>query len=206
MINKALLRLTLDELNHKILSMTISDTRSDGTLVPHPAACGRGSTTPTIMFIGEALGQEEEIQRSPFVGPAGKVLNSLLHESGLFSIPHYITNVVKIRPTNGLRNRTPTQDEVDFWEPFIEKEIELLQPKILVGLGKIASLWLLGWMVEDTVSMKELHGNMNVDAYIRHGCTPIKIMPSYHPAATIYQHGLRSVMLDDFINLRKYLA
>ena len=203
--------MTIDDLNQKILSIRIDN---------HPAACGRGNVNPLIVFVGEALGEQEEIQRKPFVGPAGQALDSMLLDSGLSTVPHYITNVVKVRPvekdTSGVsRNRKPTEDEIRFWEPFLEQEIVLLSPKILIGLGAVASSWLLGWSIENT-PISKIHGNMEIDAYIRHcriengkyvgGANPIRIMPTYHPAATLYRNALRPEVIADFVKVKQFLA
>ena len=202
----------LQQLNQKIRAITIYDVQNGILGTPHPAAAGRGSINPVIMFIGEALGENEEIQRSPFVGRAGQVLNEVMCESGIDDIRHYITNVVKMRPTiaegsgdaKRLRNRPPTDDEVGFWEPFLRKEIELLQPKILVGLGAVASAWLLGWPLENT-KMGKIHGNIGLDAYLRADVPFARIMPSYHPAATFHRPEVRDIMIRDFKSLKVFL-
>ena len=186
----------LQELNDKIRSIGING---------HKAAGGRGSLNPVIMFIGEALGENEELQRSPFVGRAGQVLNEVLDLSGLANIRHYITNVVKIRPLdeNG-RNRQPRDDEVNFWAPYLEQAIELLHPRFLVGLGAVSTAWLLGWGREN-VYMGKMHGHLEISVYLLAGEPYPNIMPCYHPAATFHRPEVRDLIVQDLKQLRSLI-
>jgi uracil-DNA glycosylase family 4 len=102
---------------------------------------GEGPSQATLMFVGEAPGREEDEQGRPFVGGAGRVLNSLLSSAGINRRDVYITNVVKCRPPN---NRTPTPQEVSRCKPFLTKEIARLQPKMIIALGEVASIVLTG--------------------------------------------------------------
>ena len=173
---------TLEALNELIQHISI-----DG----HPAATGRGSTTPKILFVGEALGQNEEIQRKPFVGAAGQVLDALLREAGFDErTPYYITNAVKIRPIdeNG-QNRAPTVWEVWFWEPILREEIRLLNPAIIVPLGLVPSAFFLNEAREE-FRMGDVHGKL-------FEWEKRKVMPTYHPASTLYRPEMRPVLLAD---------
>ena len=194
--------------NSKIRAITMYNSDDLKLNTPHPAAAGRGSLDPTIVFVGEALGEDEEKQRLPFVGRAGQILDECLIASDLISVRHYITNVVKVRPIireNGyVKNRPPTEDEVGFWEPFLLREIEILKPMVLVGLGAVASAWLLGWPREN-LKMGKIHGNMTLDAYLRAGVPCARIMPSYHPAATFHNPEVKDMIINDFKALRTFL-
>jgi len=120
------------------------------------------------MFIGEAPGQEEDIQGLPFVGPAGKLLDKMIFAMGLKPDDVYITNIVKSRPPN---NREPRPDEVAACFPHLEKQIELVHPRIICTLGRPAANALL----DTNLSMGELRGRW-------HSFRGISVLPTYHPA------------------------
>lgn len=98
---------------------------------------GDGEVNPKIMFIGEGPGEEEDQQALPFVGRSGKLLRNIIH---FMNITHYITNVVPYRPPN---NRNPTSHEIEFWKPYLEKHIELVNPQYIVLVGRVAAHALL---------------------------------------------------------------
>ena len=129
---------------------------------------GEGNPDAEIMFIGEGPGREEDMQARPFVGDAGKLLTRLIVNLGLTREGVYITNVVKCRPPN---NRNPEEDEIRTCSPFLEKQIEIIRPKVIVCLGKISSQSLLH--SRETIS--RLRGKF---ASYR----DIPVMPTFHPA------------------------
>jgi len=128
----------------------------------------RGNPRAALMFIGEAPGQEEDLQGLPFVGPAGKLLDKMIFAMGLRPDDVYITNIVKSRPPN---NREPRPDEVAACFPHLEKQIDLVRPQIICTLGRPAGNALLG----TNASMGELRGKWH---YYR----GIPVLPTYHPA------------------------
>ena len=104
-------------------------------------AMGEGATTAPIMFVGEALGEQEAIEGRPFVGGTGKMLRMMMHQAGILDGMHYITNVVKCRPPG---NRTPTQTEIDHCTMrYLSKEIAYVKPRVIVAVGDVAFKYLV---------------------------------------------------------------
>jgi DNA polymerase len=120
------------------------------------------------MFIGEGPGREEDLQCRPFVGEAGKVLNSLIRKMGFKREDVYIANIVKCRPPS---NRDPERDEMEACSPFLEKQISIIQPKIIMALGRISAQRLL----DDQTPISKMRGRF----YLFQG---IPVMPTFHPA------------------------
>lgn len=159
---------------------------------------GEGNVHSGIMLIGEAPGGEEEKLGRPFVGKAGKNLTGFLEIMGLDRSGLYITNVVKIRPcgqsakTGRTVNRPPTRNELEFFIPFLEREIEAVDPGIIVTLGNTPLRAVTG---EKTASIGEYHGRIITVGGRR-------IFPLYHPAAVIYNRKLETVYMEDIWILR----
>ncbi len=155
------------------------------------AVPGEGPDDAKIMFVGEGPGQNEDEQGRPFVGAAGKFLTELLESIGLRRSDVFITNIVKCRPPN---NRAPRKGEIDACNPYLESQINLINPRIVCPLGTPAINTVLG----DEYSATKVHGK------------PIKkgdrtILPLYHPAAALYDNSLRDVLLQDFKILKDLL-
>lgn len=129
---------------------------------------GEGSPTAELMFIGEGPGAEEDQQGRPFVGPAGQLLNNLLAKLGLRREEVYIANVVKSRPPG---NREPEPDEIAACLPFLKKQIEAIQPRVIVTLGRVATQALL----ETSTPLTKLRGTWQ-------SYQGIPVMPTFHPS------------------------
>jgi uracil-DNA glycosylase family 4 len=130
---------------------------------------GVGNPKAKLMFVGEGPGRDEDLQGEPFVGRAGQLLTDIITKGmGLKREDVYIANVVKCRPPE---NRNPEPDEVAACEPFLKKQIDLIRPKIIVGLGKFAVQTLL----QSKVPITKVRGNW-------HSYHGIKLMPTFHPA------------------------
>jgi len=129
---------------------------------------GEGNPEAELMFIGEGPGRDEDIQARPFVGDAGKLLTRLIEKIGLKREDVYIANVVKCRPP---ANREPGEDEITICSPFLERQIEIIKPKIIIALGKISAQYLTG----SEVSISKLRGNF-------YTYKNITVMPTFHPA------------------------
>lgn len=160
---------------------------------------GDGCPNAKIMLIGEAPGKDEVLYCKPFVGKAGKNLSEFLEIIGLKREDIFITNAVKFRPVNindmgFVSNRTPTEQEVNTFLPYLLKEIEVISPEIIVTLGGIPLKALLGW----NSTIGGLHGRIT-------SFNGIKLYPLYHPASIIYNPSLKSVYINDVINLKKYI-
>ncbi len=143
---------------------------------------GEGSHDAKIMFIGEAPGESEAKTGRPFVGAAGKVLEKLLHSVGIKREDVYITNIVKDRPP---KNRDPLPEEIDTYAPFLDRQIEIIKPKVVATLGRFAMMYVMNryGLEKEVASIGALHGKV-LEA------TTFKLLPLYHPAATIYNREL----------------
>lgn len=150
------------------------------------AVPGEGSNFARIMFIGEAPGRSEDEQGRPFVGAAGKLLTEALQEAGLSREDVFITNVVKCRPPN---NRVPTEEERVTCRPYLERQIKLINPRIICILGRTAYESLLGGG-----SITSNRGRL-----VRHDNRFYFL--TVHPAAVIYNPELKSIFKKDIVNL-----
>jgi uracil-DNA glycosylase family 4 len=137
-----------------------------------PAVGPQGSD---FMLIGEAPGANEVEEGEPFVGRAGNKMNDILSDIGVSRSELYITNLVKIRPPE---NRDPKKDEIEAWAPLLEEEIERVDPDIIITLGNFPSKY----MLDTSKGISKIHGRV----FTREGQ---KIMPVYHPAATLYDRS-----------------
>jgi len=145
---------------------------------------GVGNENANIMFVGEAPGRDEDLQGEPFVGRAGKLLNKLLEEFGLVRSDVYIANILKCRPP---QNRDPLPEEVAQCIPYLHRQIELIKPKILVALGRIAA--------QNLLNTKEALGKMRLRTWVYQN-TPLIV--TYHPAAILRNMGLIDAARADF--------
>jgi len=143
----------------------------------------RGDPHAELMFIGEAPGAEEDRRGVPFVGPAGKLLDRMIYAMGLERDAVYITNILKSRPPG---NRDPRPDEVEACFPFLERQIELVRPRIICTLGRPAACALL----ESGRSMGQLRGRW-------HFWRGIPLMPTYHPAYLLRSPGQKRAAWQD---------
>ena len=134
-----------------------------------------GPEDAEVMLVGEAPGANEVEQGEPFVGRAGEKMNDVLHDIGVEREDLYITNLVKIRPPE---NRDPKKEEIEAWAPLLEQEIQEVDPDIILTLGNFASRE----MLDTKKGISKIHGRI----FTREGR---KIMPIYHPAATLYDRS-----------------
>lgn len=156
---------------------------------------GDGNVDAEIVFIGEAPGKNEDEQGLPFVGAAGKFLNEMLGTVGLDRQDVYITNIVKYRPPN---NRDPLPDEKRAFWPFLIRQLGAIKPKIIVTLGRHSMEYFLPDM-----KISQIHGQAKrikvklpddgEDSWV--------IVPLFHPAAALYNGGMRETLMDDFQNI-----
>ncbi|MCD6324393.1 MAG: uracil-DNA glycosylase [Desulfurococcales archaeon] len=166
----------------------------------HPVP-GEGSLNAKVMFIGEAPGRREDETGRPFVGAAGKLLHELLSLAGLRREEVFITNVVKCRPPN---NRDPTEEEVEACSKHTKKIIKLVDPEIIVTLGNHS-----GRYIVEVVGGGEWRGvtrsrgrplELRIFGAVR------KVLPTYHPAAALYNPRLRAKLEEDFRMLKKLIT
>jgi uracil-DNA glycosylase family 4 len=153
---------------------------------------GVGNPQAKLMFVGEGPGRDEDLQGEPFVGRAGQLLTDIITKGmGLLRADVYIANVVKCRPPE---NRNPEPDEVAACEPFLKKQIDLIRPQIIVGLGKFAVQTLL----QSKVPISRLRGNW-------HSYHGIKLMPTFHPAYLLRNPADKKLVWEDIKQVMKEL-
>ncbi len=152
---------------------------------------GEGAEDAEIMFIGEAPGFHEDQQGRPFVGPAGKFLDELLVSINLNRKQVYIANVIKCRPP---ANRDPLPQEILNCRQWLNKQIEIIRPKVIVTLGRYSMA-----MFFPQKSISKIHGT----AEKRDG---VLYVAMYHPAAALHQGNLKDVIKTDFLKLPGYIA
>ena len=162
----------MDQLRDEILSSNKSPEllASGANLV-----FGVGSVDADLMFVGEAPGEDEDREGEPFVGKAGQLLMKIIQATGLDRKKVYIANVLKYRPdtpSKSFGNRKPRKDEIETWFPFLMRQIEIIQPKVIVGLGATALEGLLGHM---PTRITRLRGNWQ-------SYRSVPVMPTFHPS------------------------
>jgi len=162
---------------------------------------GEGSHEASIMFIGEAPGKNEAQTARPFCGASGKILDELLATIGLARASVYITNIVKDRPPE---NRDPLPAEIMLYSPFLDRQIDIIRPKVIATLGRFAMKYILDkyGAIENSNSISSLHGTL-IKALAPHG--EVVVLPLYHPAATIYNQSLKETLKKDFKELKKFI-
>ncbi len=149
---------------------------------------GSGNPNADIVCIGEAPGKNEDLQGLPFVGAAGKFLDVMLETAGLVRSDIYITNIVKYRPPN---NRDPLPEEKQAFWPYLMRQLQIINPRVVITLGRHSGA---AFIPDLTISRD--HGQPRRVAYQGH---QFLVIPLYHPAAALYNGGMRQVLIDDFV-------
>jgi uracil-DNA glycosylase len=152
---------------------------------------GNGDPAADLMFVGEAPGFHEDKQGYPFVGQAGKLLDTLLAGIGLERSNVYIANVLKCRPPG---NRDPAPDEIEACEGHLFRQIELIRPRVVATLGNFATKLLSG----KPTGITRVHG---VEQEVTLGGNRVLLYPLYHPAAALYTPAMLNVLEQDFARL-----
>jgi uracil-DNA glycosylase family 4 len=160
------------------------------------AVPGDGPVPARILFIGEAPGRNEDRRGQPFVGRAGSILDELLAGIGIARSEVFITNIVKCRPP---KNRDPVPAEIEACRPYLERQLAMIRPAVIVTLGRFAMRWVLEAHGFAPGPIGEVHGRVfRLDG--AHG--EVAIVPVYHPAAAIYRPGLREDLQADFAAIK----
>ena len=157
---------------------------------------GVGDPDADLMFVGEAPGFHEDKQGFPFVGQAGKLLDRLLEGIGLTRAGVYVANVIKCRPPG---NRDPVPDEIERCEPYLFRQVELIEPRVVATLGNFATKLLSG----RPLGITRVHGQVQ-DVIL--GGRPVLLYPVYHPAAALYTPSMLTVLEEDFRRIPDLLA
>jgi len=155
---------------------------------------GEGSLDANIMFIGEAPGFNEDKQGKPFVGQAGKIFDELLNSINLKREKIYITNILKCRPPN---NRNPTQEEIKICSSHLNKQIDIIKPKVICCLGNFATDYTLKkFGLKDKIQgISKIHGQVFNTSTLT---GTIRIIPLYHPAVVTYNPNMLKILKKDF--------
>lgn len=182
---------TLQEINK-----ALEDAYKDLPLVskPEDVVPGEGDISATIMMIGEAPGFHETVERRPFVGRSGQLLRKVIGEVGLDLKDIYISNIVKARPPE---NRDPSPGEIKAYKPYLDKEIELIDPALIVTLGRYSMYKFL-----PDVKISQVHGRLHRVEW----ADRIKyILPMYHPAAALRGIRVKDQFVEDFSKINRII-
>ena len=156
------------------------------------AVPGEGNLEAELMFIGEGPGHDEDVQGRPFVGRAGQLLTKIIQAMKFERTDVFIANIVKCRPPE---NRTPYRDEVARCSPYLLDQIRLIQPRIIVTLGKVAT----DFFIHSASGMTSLRGQF----YVWNG---IQVMPTFHPSYLIRNEGNRGIRKMVWDDMQKVMA
>jgi uracil-DNA glycosylase len=157
---------------------------------------GAGNADADLMFIGEAPGASEDEQGLPFVGRAGKLLNTLLREIGMERADVFVANTLKCRPPG---NRDPLPIEIQNCQEYLLRQVELIEPTVICTLGNFSTKLLRG----DPTGITRLHGQPEVLVL---GARAVRLYPIYHPAAALYTPRMLETLREDFQRLPALLA
>ncbi len=153
---------------------------------------GSGNPRAELVFVGEGPGADEDVQGVPFVGAAGQLLTKMIEAMGFRRDDVYICNVVKCRPPG---NRNPEPDEVTACEPFLRAQLQAVQPKVIVALGKFAAQTLL----RDSTPITRMRGNWRE-------YQGVKLMPTFHPAYLLRQPAEKKKAWEDLQQVMKFFG
>ena len=153
---------------------------------------GGGDENADMALIGEAPGRREDESGVPFVGQAGKLLDKVLEEVGLRREEIYIVNVLKCRPPE---NRNPKREEIEACRPYLEEQLAIIRPRVLVPMGNFA----LNLFTKKKKSISKVHGQP-------FPWSSYAVVPIYHPAAVLYNRTLEPVLVEDFRHIVALLA
>lgn len=156
---------------------------------------GEGNEHAAVMLIGEAPGYYESVQRRPFVGRSGQLLRQVLVASGLVEDQVYISNIIKVRPPD---NRDPLPSEILAFKPYLDGEINLINPKLIVTLGRFSMAKFL-----PDVKVSQVHGRLHK---IKWKERTLFILPMYHPAAALRATQVKESFMKDFSKITKIIA
>ncbi len=183
-------RQLLEELKNKVESDPSLPFKEEA----HTLVFGEGSENPKVLLLGEAPGKNEDLTGRPFIGAAGKILSELIESIGLTREEVYITSVIQYRPP---KNRDPKPLEIMQFQPYLDEQIKVLNPKIIVTLGRFSLAKFL-----PTSKIADVHGKPQQILWEGINLT---IIPMYHPAAIIYNQKLKQTLKEDFQIIKEYL-
>jgi uracil-DNA glycosylase, family 4 len=163
------------------------------------AVPGEGPVPARIMLIGEAPGKQEDISGRPFVGRAGSILNEMLGSAGIRREEVFVTSVIKCRPP---KNRDPSPGEISACIPYLERQISLVRPEVIVPMGRFAAACILDMFGLHAGTIGTTHGKLFLPK--RQGYSPV-IIPVYHPAVITHNPRLKEALKEDFQAIKRHL-
>ncbi len=184
-----LLRAIRDE----VLNFTASPLYAERTQNGVFPVIGEGDHSASIMFVGEAPGRNEAATGRPFCGAAGRVLDELLLSAGIKRAEVYITNIVKDRPP---LNRDPSPEEVLLYAPFLDRQIDIIRPRVIGTLGRISMEYIMRRfdLADSFDVISKIHGRV-FETKASYG--PLTVVPLFHPAAAIYDQRKKETLIAD---------
>lgn len=189
----------MKEIQKEIINLTSSPLYQERAKTNSLPVIGEGSHDAQIMFIGEAPGKNEAETGRPFCGRAGSILDEMLTSIGLPREDVYITNIIKDRPP---KNRDPLPEEIEIYAPFLDRQIEIIKPKILATLGRFSMNYILSrYGTADMIRPISLNHGKQYNIRFPYG--QVIVFPLYHPAATIYNRTTRTDLENDFQKLKQ---
>ena len=161
---------------------------------------GQGDLNASLMLIGEAPGYHEDVKGQPFVGSAGRVLDELLMSIGIKRDEIFIANIIKHRPDE---NRDPSEEEIKACGPYLEHQIQIIEPRMIVTLGRYSTKYVLSKVGIEFQGISKLRGRVIEKNLFG---IRLKIMPTFHPAATLYNPKYRNFLENDFKMINRLLT
>lgn len=184
-------QLQMDDLKQEILNKKVGFELSKTAT---QLVIGDGNLDAKIVFIGEAPGKKEDELGKPFVGASGKFLNEMLASINLNREDVYITNIVKYRPPE---NRDPSKQEKTEFAPYLLKQLQIIQPKVVITLGRHALSFF-----DDKLAISAVHGHA---IKLKTATHDLHLVPLYHPAAALYNGGMRKTLIEDFQKVKEFI-
>jgi uracil-DNA glycosylase family 4 len=190
----------MEQIRDELLSLAASPLYGYRTENNYFPVIGEGTLDARIMFVGEAPGKKEAETDRPFCGRSGKLLDEMLLSINLDREKVYIGNLVKDRPQD---NRDPTPEEIALYAPFLDRQIEIIKPKVIVMLGRLSMNYLFSkaGIGDKLQPISKMHGELFEGDF---GYGPVKLLPLYHPAVGLYNPNMRGAMFEDFKKLEAF--
>jgi DNA polymerase len=193
-------REAVKQIRDEVLALTSSPLYVYRTENSYTPVIGEGSHDTHILFVGEAPGEQEAKSARPFCGRSGKLLDEMLTSISLDREKVYIANLVKDRPQD---NRDPTPEEIALYAPFLDRQIEIIQPKVVVMLGRHSMNYLFkrAGIEDKLLPISKMHGELFEGDF---GYGKVALLPLYHPAVGLYNPNMKGVMFEDFKKLEQF--
>jgi len=190
----------MKQIRNELLGLTTSPLYGHRTSNNYFPVVGEASHDAHILFIGEAPGETEAKTARPFCGRSGKLLDELLASIGLDRQSVYITNLVKDRPPG---NRDPEPAEIALYAPYLDRQIDIIQPRVIGLLGRHSMKYIFEkfGLTSVLLPISKMHGQI-FSAEASYG--PVTIIAFYHPAVALYNGSMKGVLMEDFKVLEKY--